>query len=221
MTEHDVIAVRPHTHEICELILDRKDVIFEPGESVVLFGPDHISRPYSIASGVDDAELRFLIRRMANGELSPWLADRGPGDRVVISEPFGAFRPGAADGASMQSVFVATGVGIAPFLSYAQSVRYARRPRCLYGVRYLSEAFGLDLLRTRTDLELAISREEAEGHHGGRVTDLLPELPLEGDGHFFLCGYDAMVDEVTYWLHEHGVPRDRIHGEVFFGVSPG
>lgn len=215
-----VSHVRWLAPDIFELALERADVVFEPGESVVLFGPSEISRPYSIASGGADPLLRFVIRRMSGGALSPWLAERRAGDVLEVSHPFGEFRPGVGDRAGGGAVFVATGVGIAPFLSYLSGpVAPARKPICLYGVRQFRDAVGIAILRERSDLTLAVSREDLPPAHGifqGRVTGVLDRLPLAGDRHYCLCGSDAMVDTVTYWLRNHGVPPERLHGEVFF-----
>ncbi len=77
--------------------------------------------PYSIASGVNDEHLRFLIKRFDNGNVSVYLSELNPGDRLTLSPPFGWFRPGQSDNARVQPVFIATGTGIAPFISYMHS----------------------------------------------------------------------------------------------------
>lgn len=217
--------------EIFEVALERRGYRFVPGECAVLFDGGAESRPYSIASAPDDEVLRFLIRRMPDGVVSRWLTARAPGDGVRISTPFGDFRPGREGPSGAPIVFVATGVGIAPFLSWARgheaiscpSPRPSPRggegvavPVCLYGVRRMEDAVALDVLRRRTALRLAVSREAAARAHHGRVTDLLADLPITADTQFFLCGIDAMVDEVAYWLDAHGVDHARVHTEVFF-----
>lgn len=149
-----------------------------------------------------------------------WLSARRPGDGVRISVPFGGFRPATANTGPV--VFVATGVGIAPFLSVLRARALAGggggaqpRPICLYGVRTAAEAVELPLLRSTAHLRVAVSRESVAGCHHGRVTDLLADLPLP-DAAFYLCGLDAMVDAVATWLDDHGVDPSRVHGEVFF-----
>lgn len=208
--------------EVFELELERQDYAFVPGECAVLFGDDGRSRPYSLSSAPQENVLRFLIRRLPDGALTTWLAQRRAGDRIHISAPFGDFRPGQAGGPGTPSVFVATGVGIAPFLSYLRwQARAPERPHCLYGVRHRRDAVHVDELRATTDLRLAVSREAAPGCHHGRVTDLLPRLPLDPATHFYLCGLDAMVDEAARWLDARGVGHERIHTEVFFSTAEG
>lgn len=218
-----VHALRNWTDAIFELEVERRGYPFVPGECAVMFNDGLASRPYSIASGPDESVLRFLIRRQPGGAVSTWLGSRRPGDGVRISTPFGAFRPGQEPDSTDPGVFVATGVGIAPFLSYARSTLAGRggpRPRCLYGVRQRADAVHLDLLGRVTDLRLAISREVIPGTHHGRVTDLLDQAGITAETPVYLCGLDAMVDDAVRWLAHHGLTSNRIHVEVFFS-SPG
>lgn len=202
--------------DIFELGLERGDYPFEVGECAVLFNGDGDSRPYSFSSAPDDELLRFLIRRVPGGAVSNWLAKRQPGDLVTVSSSFGEFRPGQEP---VPTVFVATGVGISPFLSILRRRPLAVRPLCFYGVRVAGDAVHTGLLRERADLRLAVSREAVDGHHHGHVTELVSEMPLIENARYFLCGHDAMVTAVWDQLLARGVDRDHIHAEVFFGIS--
>ena len=215
----EVTEVVWHSPGIFELRARRNGLAFVPGDCLALFGEDGAaSRPYSIASGQQEEEIRFLIRRMPGGEVSGFLAERKPGDRVKCSPPFGWFRPGPRkDGAPF--VFVATGTGIAPFLAHLRSHPDAPPLKCLYGVRHLADAVERDWLRGVCDLRLAVSREMVEGAAHGRVTDLLDDLPIAPGMHFYLCGLDAMIDDVSQWLEARGVPVPHIHRECFFNAA--
>jgi ferredoxin-NADP reductase len=208
-----------HSDDIYELRLLRNGISFSPGDCFALHGADEkVSRPYSCASGVDEDVLRFVIRRMPGGAVSPYLAERAPGERVRVSPPFGWFRPGAPRGGGA-CVFIATGTGIAPFLSHFRS-RPADPPlQCLYGVRTGADAVDLEWLRTLCDLKLCVSREVCEGAHRGRVTDVLDDMPVAHDIHYYLCGLDTMIDEVSSWLEKKDVPITQIHRECFFNAS--
>ena len=218
MPTSKVIAINLLSKEIFELVLERDAVEFQPGDCFAIFNPDGVSRPYSVSSGTDDPRLRFVIRRMSGGAVSEWLAGRVPGDEIEISSPFGWFRPGHAGEPGDPSVLIATGTGIAPFLSALRSDPDLDPVICLYGVRSLADAVELDYLRNRCPLRLCVSREEAPPHHHGRVTDLLSEIPRHERTNYYLCGLDAMVSEVGQWLERHGVHFARIHREVFFSA---
>ena len=212
LTVHNVVF---KTAELFELQLERGDVQFEPGACVALFSNSTESRPYSIAAGTGEEILRFLIRRVPDGKVSDWLAQRKPEDKVQASAPFGWFRPGRAV-AGARSVFIATGTGIAPFLSYLRSNSQREPELCLYGVRRQAEAFNLEELQRIKNFYLALSQEEVNDHFYGRVTGLLQQIPLADDIHYYLCGLDTMIEETSSWLENHGVAYTQIHREIFF-----
>jgi len=212
LTVHNVIF---RTDELFELQLERGTVQFEPGACVALFSNGTESRPYSIAAGIGEGVLRFLIRRVPDGKVSHWLAQRKPGDKIQASAPFGWFRPGRAV-AGARSVFIATGTGIAPFLSYLRSNPQQVPELCLYGVRQQAEAFNLEELQRIENFYLALSQEEINDHFYGRVTGLLDQIPLADDINYYLCGLDTMIDETSSWLENQGVAYTQIHREIFF-----
>lgn len=213
-THHRVIEVRVVNQDLFELVLERKDLVFTPGDCTAVYTDNGKSRPYSIASGSNENELRFVIRKMSDGEVSPWLMARHPGDSIRVTPPFGWFRPGQDIGEA-PFVFMATGTGIAPFLSYRQT--FEKPPlQCLYGVRHESDAIGFSKLQNWCPTFLAVSREQTPKHHHGRVTDLLDTLPLSPGTHYYCCGLESMINEVGKWLQQNGVPLTNIHREVFF-----
>ncbi|HEY5621917.1 MAG TPA: FAD-binding oxidoreductase [Pontiella sp.] len=213
-SEHTLREVRIVNDALYELVLERNGLEFIPGDCTAIYTDEGKSRPYSIASGSYEDELRFVIRKMEHGEVSPWLMDRSPGDVIRITPPFGWFRPGQEiDDAPF--VFIATGTGIAPFLSYMHT--FDRSPvSCLYGVRQEADAVGYSLLRKRCPVQLAVSREKTADHHDGRVTDLLSTLPLDRGIHYYCCGLESMVNDVSAWLLQHNIELTHIHREVFF-----
>ncbi|MFT5121742.1 MAG: ferredoxin--NADP+ reductase [Kiritimatiellia bacterium] len=222
MTEHQLLPVqeiRWHGDGIYELRLDRQQIAFTPGDCFALFAEDQeASRPYSVASGADDPFLAFIIRRMPGGEVSDFLAGLQPGDLVKVSPPFGWFRPGQANPGT-PFVFIATGTGISPFMCHFRSRPDHPPVSLLYGVREVADAVELDWLQRACDVKLAVSREQGNGHHHGRVTDLLPGIALLPQTQFYLCGLDAMIDDATVWLEGQGVELSRIHRECFFNAN--
>lgn len=218
---HAVRTVRWFGRDVFELTLERGDYPFVPGDCAALFGADgRVSRPYSLASGNIEDTLRFLIRQMPGGEVSPYLAARKPGDQVRVSPPFGWFRPGATPGGA-PFAFLATGTGIAPFLSYLRSAPMVRPTALFHGVRHGAERIEPEWLIKESGAVIAVSREVTPGCHHGRITGLLDRLPVDERHHYYLCGLDAMIDEVTGWLEDHGVDIARIHRECFFNASYG
>lgn len=212
-TEHPVVFVQSINNDLFILSVERNGMEFLPGDCVAIYTEHGQSRPYSIASGSHENELRFVIRAMDGGEVSPWLKARIPGDCIRITPPFGWFRPGQEIG-DAPFVFLATGTGIAPFMAYCET--FDRPPAyCLYGVRQEADAIGFSRLRKICPTRLAVSREQT-GHHQGRLTDLLDTLPHTDEMHYYCCGLESMVNEVSEKLREEGIDLKRIHREVFF-----
>ena len=165
MQELTVQSVTFLADEIFEVTFERDNYSFTPGDCVSLFKDEKTLRPYSIASGTEEAELRFIIRRMPGGDVSPWLAERKAGDIVKASPPFGWFRPGQSE-ENEKSIFIATGTGIAPFIAYMNSFPDKPPVHCLYGVREFSDAVRVDFIRSCCNLQLTASRQEhPECHH--------------------------------------------------------
>lgn len=209
-----------HTYEIFEIFLDRKDIQFQPGDCVSIYHKDGVTfREYSIASGIKDPHLGFLIKHLDDGVVSEFLQNRQPGDQLRISLPYGWFRPGQING-NDNFIFIATGTGIAPFLSYLKSFPENPPRQFLYGIRKLKEAIGYEFFNKYCPTQLAISRERVPGLFKGRVTDLLYDMNFKQDTHFYLCGLDAMIEEMTNWLESNGIDPINIHREVFFYASP-
>jgi len=205
--------------EVFEISFERDALQFSPGDCLALFAADgRVSRPYSIASGINDDTVRFVIRHMPGGVVSSFLSQRKPGDAVRVSPPFGWFRPGEHH-EKRPYVFIATGTGIAPFLSFFRSFPERNPAACYYGVRNASDLIDPEWLASRTVANIAVSRENVTGYHHGRITDMLYKGKLIPDGDYYLCGLDAMIDEVTIWLEKHGVDITRIHRECFFNAS--
>lgn len=214
-----VHGVRWFGSEVFEIAFAREGLAFTPGDCLALFAADgRVSRPYSIASGIHDDMVRFVIRHMPGGVVSSFLRERQPGDAVRVSPPFGWFRPGE-QAAERPFMLIATGTGIAPYLAMLRSHPERKPVALLYGVRNGADLIDPAWLRERAPVRIAVSREVVPGTHHGRVTDLLETMATPADCDYYLCGLDAMIDEVTILLERRGVDITRIHRECFFNAS--
>ena len=109
---------------------------FVPGQSIALtMDPAVPPRFYSVASGTGDELVDVLYDVVADGLLTPQLARLQPGDTLYASAPFGAFQD-----AKGPSCWIATGTGIAPFISMARSAALAGKT-LLHGSRTIGGLF--------------------------------------------------------------------------------
>ena len=113
---------------------------FEPGQyaTLGLMGETKlVQRPMSISSPADDtSEYEFFIRRVAGGAFTPLLWEIGVGDPINIKGPKGKFLLQDDD---RRCLFVATGTGLAPFMSMIDTLRARGQQRqiwLLHGVSY-------------------------------------------------------------------------------------
>ncbi len=114
---------------------------------------------------------------------------------------------------SRRYLFIATGVGIAPFHGFVRShpdLDY----RLIHGVRFRRERYEHDHYAPGRYLS-CLSREDG-GDFQGRVTAYLRQAELPPGVICYICGNSAMVWETFEILRERGVDGDRLFTEVFF-----
>lgn len=214
------------------------------GEDPVRLPPDTlIHRPFSIASSPAESELDFLVRHVPEGELAPRLARLPIGGRLYLSEEAGGTFTIDRAPARKHLVLIATGTGIAPFVSYVRThlrTDDERRWVVLHGARTSWD------LGFRDELELAarlcphftyvpcITRAQEDPHFEGvvgRVTTLVTTGELERrsgvalapeETDVFLCGNPAMIEDVVERLVAMGYVeanadrRGQIHTERYW-----
>lgn len=200
---------------------------FLPGQCVALsIDPEGPVRYYSIASGSSEKHIGILYDLVPKGRLTPRLSSLRTGDEISMSDPFGDFVDD--DGAT---VWIATGTGIAPFLSFARSLpasTVSGVKRLVHGGRALDRFYFREELRERLGGHFfcCCSRcSDADAHSGsdiydGRLTEWL-RASLEGGAlspgpRYFLCGAAGMVVEVRDILIAAEVPFTDILSEIYF-----
>jgi ring-1,2-phenylacetyl-CoA epoxidase subunit PaaE len=216
------------TFEVPPQVLDT--FAFAPGQSLTVRRGDE-RRSYSICAASGRAP-RIGVREVAGGAVSGWLVHEvKAGDVIEVQAPAGSFTPDLAKPA--QHVLIAAGSGITPVLSIAGSVLAADSESIvtlLYGnrrndsVMFADEIADLkDAYPARICLVHVLSREpqEVDLFNGrldaGKLRELLPvTVDVTAADHWWLCGPFGMVEGAIAVLTELGVPRDRIHRELFY-----
>nr|NQU93392.1 oxidoreductase [Bacteroidota bacterium] len=172
----------------------RRDFTFIPGQVIKLaMTLDEKPRMYSIASGTRDEDIWILFNIKPGGEITPQMASLKPGDDIFRSEPSGNFY-----GSAKPSVWIASGTGIAPYLSMWRS-GINKDKMIIHGGRFLHSFYFENEFRDilGNDYIRCCSREPGEGVFHGRITKWLSEaesLPINRK--YYLCGSAEMVVEV-------------------------
>lgn len=205
-----------------------------PGQFVSFsedFGGKNITRAYSIASAPrGDNRFELCLNRVDQGRISPLLFDMRPGETIEMRPPLGTFimRP-ASMKARRESIFIATGTGIAPFRAMLEACLTKDSPAItlLFGVRYESH------LMYRAEFEMlarkfpqfrfwpTLSRPGEHwtgrtGHVQAHLAEVIAPAGSERrDLDFYLCGLKAMVDDVRAILKGMGFDRKQIFYEKY------
>jgi ring-1,2-phenylacetyl-CoA epoxidase subunit PaaE len=203
---------------------------FAPGQWVTIRrGAERRSYSICAAAGLPP---RIGVREVTGGAVSGWLVHEvRAGDVIEVQAPSGSFTPDLDSPG--HHVLIAAGSGITPVLSIAGSV-LAAQPKStitlLYGNRRLDSVMFADEIADLKDvypericLVHVLSREpqEVELFNGrldaAKLRSLLPvTVEAAAVDHWWLCGPFGLVEGAIGLLSELGVPRERIHRELFY-----
>ena len=204
---------------------------FVPGQwlSFQQFKPDgeELTRAYSISSQPrDDPRFALCLNRVQDGFMSNFLCDMKEGDEIRCQGPFGDFilRPPLRD-----TIFIATGTGIAPFRSMlhwllADDSRHQGKDFWLvFGSRYEKDIYyheeflSLALEHSNFQYLPTLSRGSPEWRGlRGYVQEHVPGI-VRGrtDMHAYICGLDKMVSGNRELLKSLGWDRKSIRYEKY------
>lgn len=209
---------------------------FEPGQyaTLGLMGPAGklVQRPMSISSSAADlSEYEFFIRLVEGGEFTPLLWQRSLGDPINIKGPKGRFLL-QDDGRT--SLFVASGTGLAPFMSMFDTLRSRGETRdvvLLHGVSYdhdLAWRAELEEMAAGGGFPLRYEGTVSRPQHcpewaglAGRVETVVPgQLDRFGLGPdnttIYLCGNPEMIEAVAEIAAARGFPPEQVRKELYW-----
>jgi Na+-transporting NADH:ubiquinone oxidoreductase subunit F len=200
-------------------------------------------RAYSMANYPSEDQIVMLNVRIATpppgsekdvppGIMSSYIFGRKPGDKVIISGPYGDF---FARDSTAEMVFIGGGAGMAPMRSHILDqllrLKTTRKITFWYGARSLKEVFYLDqfnaLAREHDNFNwyLALSDPQPEDNweglsgfvHEVLLDNYLRDHPSPEDCEYYMCGPPMMNQAVTTMLDSQGVEVDNIMLDDFGG----
>jgi ferredoxin-NADP reductase len=214
-----------------------------PGQFIVLRlrlhpGAPPLYRSYSLSGAPSAEQYRVSVKIEPQGRAGTYLKTRvRVGDVLDASAPRGDFVLRAGEG---PVVLLSAGIGATPVLAMLNALSLAvslREVWWLHGTKNREHhPFALDVRRMvlalpRGKSHIAFSRPDigdtlgqdydAAGHVDIATLDALA-VPNEAD--FYLCGPPRFLQDLTAGLATRGVPKDRIHTEIFAGleaITPG
>jgi Na+-transporting NADH:ubiquinone oxidoreductase subunit F len=209
--------------------------------------PEPLYRAYSMANHPAEGNIVKLNIRIATppwdrakgqfmnvnpGICSSYIFSRKPGDKVMVSGPYGEFH---IKNTKREMMFIGGGAGMAPLRSMIfdqfLTQHTDRKASYWYGARSLREVFYEDELR---DIEkknpnfifyLALSEPMKEDNWSGytgfihqvALDNYLSKHPEPEDIEYYLCGPPMMNSAVLKMLDDLGVPPENIALDDFGG----
>lgn len=199
-----------------------------------------VTRAYSMANYPEEKGIIMLNVRIAPppphlhgvppGQMSSYIFNLKPGDRVTISGPFGEFFARDTD---REMCFIGGGAGMAPMRSHIFDLfRRLKTPRKVtfwYGARSLREMFYVEdfdsIQRENANFKwyCALSEPQPEDHWTGPTgfihqvlfEQYLKSHPAPEDVEYYLCGPPQMLDACKRMLDQLGVEPSMIMYDDF------
>ncbi|MGA8052175.1 MAG: ferredoxin--NADP reductase [Burkholderiales bacterium] len=229
--EGRVTGNRRWTEALFSLRVDAPRLRFEAGQFVRLaldVGGERIARPFSFVNAPEDPVLEFYGVIVPDGPLSPRLAGLAAGDVVYVAPNPSGFLVLSEVPDAGTLWLLATGTGLAPFLSILRTDAPWRRYRnvvLVHAARFARELVYRETIDAVAGTHGArfryvtfVSREAATGSLAGRIPAAIDDGRLEqaaGIGlavetsQVMLCGNPDMLRDAIAALSRRGMKKHR------------
>jgi len=176
----------------------------------------------------DNIKKQFL--KVPSGICSTFIFSRRPGDKVMISGPYGEFH---IKNTNTEMVYIGGGAGMAPLRSHIfhlfNTLKTGRKVSYWYGARSLREIFyqeEFDAIAKKNpnfSFNIALSEPLPEDNWKGYTgfihqvlfDNYLSKLDEPEDIEYYFCGPPVMNAAVIKMVDEQGVPEDNIAFDDF------
>jgi ferredoxin--NADP+ reductase len=228
--EGRVIGNRRWTETLFSLRVECPHLRFEAGQFVRIaldVGGERVARPFSFVNAPEDPVMEFYGVVVPEGPLSPHLARLKAGDALYVADNPSGFLVLAEVPPAEDLWLVATGTGIAPFLSILRTEvpwqRY-RRVILVHAARLAAELVYQDLIlelktkRSQFKYLSMLSREKHPESLAGRIPAAIRDGSLETAARaqiapersqFMLCGNPGMLKDAAAELIARGLRKNR------------
>lgn len=199
-------------------------------------------RAYSMASYPEEKEIMLNVRiatpppgapdSVPPGIMSSYIFSLKPGDKCIVSGPYGEFFAKETDA---EMVFIGGGAGMAPMRSHIfdqlRRIKSKRKITFWYGARSKREMFYVDdfdmLARENENFQWHVALSDPlpednwQGYtgfiHNVVYENFIKNHPAPEDCEFYMCGPPIMNSSVINMLLENGVEPENIMLDDFGG----
>ena len=209
---------------------------FTQGQHLTLkadINDEDVRRSYSLCSSPLDNKWQVAVKLIPGGKFSTYINETLlTGDTLEVMAPSGKFGVEAKPNESKNYLFFAAGSGITPVLSMVKA-HLAQEPNATCKLFYVNKTaksiifkeeleqlrnkyFGrfeifYFLTKEKRDIELFNGRFDDEKMKV--LTNTFIDIPDTND--VFLCGPEKMVNYVSDYLIDAGLPKENVHFELF------
>ena len=188
---------------------------FKAGQTISLMH-ESLKRYYSLISAPIDPTITLCLQHIPGGKLSPILAEAETGFRLEMTGPHGYF---TFTPSFRRPVFISTGTGIAPFISFARSgiTEFTLFQQAASAEEFYYQSY----FRTMATRYFSCFPEAPTAELSlpnpfcGTISDCLRKNLQPGSYDFYLCGDREMIRNVTLLIDEI-YPDSRVYTEIFF-----
>ena len=229
--EGKVIEQRRWTEQLLSLKVEAAPIVFEAGQFTKLalaVDGAMLARAYSFVNTPRERHYEFYYNIVSDGPLTVRLARLQAGDAIWLAPRAAGFLVLSEVPDAENLWLLATGTGIAPFLSILKSdTAWRRYPRVVLveAVRHASElAYREEVERLKREHEgrfgavTFVSREQSPGALAGRIPQAILDGRLEAaagvalsaaGSQVMICGNPDMVTDSVAALAQRGMKKHR------------
>ncbi len=211
------------TKDVVELVFHTEKFEFLPGQYISLQMRDirgDFARSYSIVSANENSfTLTVKLHKKWRG--SSYLRKlwerswRTFFTKNKAIQYIGAMGDFVLQNTPERKVMIATGTGLAPMISFLETLPDDTKKLLIFWVRHMEDLFYIEKLKKYKNLELrnCISRPSSPDITSQRVVDQMHDI--EKNDEVYVCGNPEMVSQVCEILKTSGHQEDKIHHEDF------
>ena len=223
---YQVVEVQQEAKDIWSLFFRGRPLDYRPGQFMYLRllrkGKISSAHPFSLSSSPTRDFLAVTPKDL--GDFTATVKDTKPGDKAYVDAPYGVFSFLNYDCKNL--MFIAGGIGITPFISMIRYMydKNIKIPATLLWANKSEEELccrdelarmeeGMDNLK----VVYVMSQQEDWKGEKGRINRNIIEKYKTGirDIDYFVCGPPPMSKAVMAALKDKGVPKGKIHHELF------
>lgn len=199
----------------------------------VMDNGEDIRRTYSLCSSPTENEWKVAVKKIPEGRFSSMVeTSLQPGDLLEVMAPSGNFGVDINPDKAKNYLFFAAGSGITPILSMIKT-HLALEPKSTCKLFYVNRTAKsiifkeeLEQLRNkyfgRLEIYYFLTKERRDiDLFNGRFDDEKMEvltktfIDIPDTSEVFLCGPETMINYVSDYLINAGLPKELIHYELF------